>query len=56
MAFMQRAHAVIPGAAGWLRRIYPLEAPTFVFDHDTVIESRASAVRKDTLMSALFMP
>jgi hypothetical protein len=40
-AFLLRAHEVVPGLARWLRWVYPLDRPTFVFYRGRVIESRS---------------
>ena len=38
-SFLQRAQQIIPGTSRWLRWIYPLDRPTFVFYDGHIIES-----------------
>ena len=51
-AFLQRVHEVILGAARWLRWIYPLAKPTYVFYNGFVIESRAGGQQGCPLIGA----
>jgi hypothetical protein len=51
-AFLRRAHEVIPGAARWLRWVYPLATPTFVFYNGDVIHSSAGGQQGCPLIAA----